>query len=104
MIKNAAHRVADLFSSTARKRFGFAKLARDKRFKSLLDCNGFNGSELKFSPMRENPTVQDQRLLVAGRICLAVPAAISKLMDFVVLHSLGHSDRGQLCRAICVDV
>jgi hypothetical protein len=59
MIENAAHRVPDLLSRAACKRLRLTKLARDKRLKPLLDCNGFDGSELKFSPMRENPAVQN---------------------------------------------
>ena len=44
--------------------------------------------------MGENPPVQNLRLPATRRICLAVPATISELVEFVILHGFCHGDRG----------
>jgi hypothetical protein len=59
MIESAAHRTPDLLSGAPCKRLRFTKLACDERLKPLLDCDGFDRSKFKFSPMWKNPAAQD---------------------------------------------
>jgi len=63
MVENTAHRVPNLLSRTAGKRFGLAELRSDDWFQPLLNRNGFDGSELNFSPLRQNPPVSKIFLL-----------------------------------------